>query len=64
MLCFISTKHISFVTEYIVSMAVHCSDVDLIQCQKFYILCFISTFRILGLMSLFFQLIYHRLVLN
>ena len=41
-LCFISTKYISFVTEYIVSMAVHCSDVDLIQCQKIYTLCFVS----------------------
>ena len=42
-LCFVSTKCISFVTEYIVSKAVHCSDVDLIQCQKIYILCFVST---------------------
>ena len=25
--------------EYIISMAVHCSDVDLIQFQKIYILC-------------------------
>ena len=42
-LCFVSTKHFSFVTEYIVSMAVHCSNVDLIQCQKIYTLCFVST---------------------
>ena len=41
-LCF-STKYISFVMEYIVSMAVQCSDVDLIQCQKIYTLCFVST---------------------
>ena len=33
-LCFVSTKYISFVTEYIVSMAVQRSDVDLIQCHK------------------------------
>ena len=38
-LCFVSTKYISFVTEYIVSMAVQCSDVGLIQCQKIYTLC-------------------------
>ena len=43
MLCFISTKYISLVTEYIVSMAVHCSNVDLIQCQRIYTLCFVST---------------------
>ena len=42
-LCFVSTKYISFVTEYIVSMAIHCSDVDLIQSQKIYTLCFVST---------------------
>ena len=42
-LCFVSTKYISFVTEYIVSMAVQCSDVGLIQCQKIYTLCFVST---------------------
>ena len=33
-LCFVSTKYFSFVTEYIVSMAVKCSDVGLIQCHK------------------------------
>ena len=42
-LCFVSTKYISFVTEYIVSMAVQCSDVHLIQCQKIYTLCYVST---------------------
>ena len=42
-LCFVSTKYISFVTEYIVSMAFQCSDVGLIQCQKIYTLCFVST---------------------
>ena len=42
-MCFVSTKYISFITEYIVSMAVHCSDVDLIKCQKISTLCFVST---------------------
>ena len=42
-LCFISTKYISFATEYSVSMAVQCSDADLIQFQNIYTLCFVST---------------------
>ena len=54
-LCFVSTKYISFVTENIICTSLHCSDVELklyvswvayknmIQCQKIYILCFVST---------------------
>ena len=38
-LCSISTKYISFVTDILISMAVQCSDVDLIQLQKICILC-------------------------